>query len=371
MAKKAISSVELAALVNELQFLVDGKISQIYHPDKGELIIQYYARGKGKGLLRIIPGKFLNITKDKKSVLRPSGFCMQLRKYLNGAFIREIKQIDSERIMYFVLETAYYENNIRHVRIYNLVVEFFSKGNLLITDGDWEIIGTLGNQIWESRTIKAREKYELPPAGFNWKETSLEQLKEIITKSEKRNLATCLATELSLGGIFAEQICAKADVYPKKEIAEVQEKEIKALHESLHELVKSLSGTKGFIFSDESMSPVLLEGKEVNQMCETYNDALDTVDPFEKQSPYDQKIANAKKIIEQQKESIQLIEDKIKLNTEKGEKVYENYAQLQQLLDIVKKMRKSKEWQEIKTELKKESKIKGIDLKSKKITIDL
>ena len=66
-----------------------------------------------------------------------------------------------------------------------------------------------------------------------------------------------------------------------------------------------------------------------------------------------------------------MIEDKIKLNTEKGEKVYENYAQLQQLLDIVKKMRKSKEWQEIKTELKKESKIKGIDLKSKKITIDL
>jgi len=41
------------------------------------------------------------------------------------------------------------------------------------------------------------------------------------------------------------------------------------------------------------------------------------------------------------------------------------------LLDIVKKLRESKGWEEIATELKKEKKIKSVNLKKKEILVDL
>ena len=104
MPKKTISSLELAALVNELQILVKGKVSQIYDFDKKEILLQLHAPGKGKQLLKIIPGKFICLTKEKKVQLRPTGFCMQLRKYLDNAFIKDIYQQDAERIIVFELE---------------------------------------------------------------------------------------------------------------------------------------------------------------------------------------------------------------------------------------------------------------------------
>ena len=168
MIKKNISSFELAVLAEELQVMINGKISQIYHPEKKEVVFQVYIRGEGKRFLRIIPGKFLNFTSEKKSVLRPSGFCMQLRKYLNNSIIREVYQKDSERILIIVLETAISDSeNKKKLVKYNLIIEFFSKGNLLITDSDWDIIGTLSSQRWEARIIKNKEKYLFPPGGFD------------------------------------------------------------------------------------------------------------------------------------------------------------------------------------------------------------
>ncbi len=129
--KKGISSLELAALVNELQFLVKGKVTQIYHQEKKEVLLQLHAPGKGKSLLKIIPGKFLCLTNEKHPPIRPTGFCMNLRKYLGNAFIKKIYQQDAERIVVFEFDKK---------GVYYLVVELFSKGNIVLCDDDWSII---------------------------------------------------------------------------------------------------------------------------------------------------------------------------------------------------------------------------------------
>ena len=85
--KKNISSLELAALVNEFDF-VNSKISQVYHSE-GEVLLQIHKGGKF--FLRIVPGKFVCLSQDKKkSKLHPTSFCMQLRKHLNNGIIRKI-----------------------------------------------------------------------------------------------------------------------------------------------------------------------------------------------------------------------------------------------------------------------------------------
>ncbi len=355
--KKGISSLELTALVNELQFLAKGKISQIYHQDE-QVILQLHAIGQGKQLLKIIPGKYLSLTHEKESAVRPSGFCMQLRKYLGNAFIKSISQKDAERIVVFEFEKK---------EKFFLIIELFSKGNVVLTDKDYNIISVFVWQKWKDRTVKPKEIYKFPEPGQNWKTISEKELSTILNKSEKRNLATSLATELNLGGVYAEEVLKRIDVDKSVLPKEGNAKKIIA---EIKKMIKEIKKPQGYIY-DSDMTPFPLHEQKEKSITKTYNEAINTINPFHVKSPYEKKIAALKNTIERQEDAIAMQEENIDENTQKGELIYEKYQPLQKLLDIVKEMKKTKEWNEIAKELKKEKKIKSIDLKNKKIKIQI
>ena len=76
-------------------------------------------------------------------------------------------------------------------------------------------------------------------------------------------------------------------------------------------------------------------------------------------------------MIEQQEQSILGLGEEIEEETKKANKMYEHYQPIQQLLQIVTEMRQEKDWKEIGEELKKESRITKVDLKNKKIVLEL
>ncbi len=353
--------MELTALVNELQFLVNGKLSQIYHPETNVLLLQLHAPGKGKQLLKIISGKWLCLTKQKESALKPSGFCMQLRKYIDNAIIKDLYQQGSERAVIFELEKT---------EKYFLIIELFSKGNIILTDAKNIIITVLESQEWKDRTVKPKEKYAFPPLEINWKELAAKKLQEILKKSEKRNLATSLATEIGLGGLYAEELCRQAEVDLNETPSKVTAKEIERLIGTLKNFVLAISTPKGYIYENEITPFPLLEKKPLLEK-ETYNEAIDTLKLSEKLSPYQNKIKTLQRTIAEQEEAIKNQEEKISIGSQKGELIYEKYTALQKLREIVEQLRKSKNWAEIAKELKKEKKISKINLEKKIITIDL
>mgnify|MGYP001353706351 CR=1 FL=1 len=360
--KKSISSIELAALLEELQFLIKGKVSQIYHQEKKELLLQLHSPGKGKQLLKIIPGKFLCLTDIKKEApLRPSGFCMQLRKYLNNAFINDIYQKDSQRVI--VLEFEKKET-------YYVVLELFSKGNIILCDKDWIILGALEKQIWKDREVKTKQIYKFPQAGVNWKIITEKELSEIITKSDRKNIATTLATEVNLGGVYAEEILIRSGIDKDKLPSKVQASEIKDILKNLQELLKAITDSSGYVY-EENITPFPLFQQKESKRYDTYNAAINTINPFSITSPYEKKIKAMEKMIAEQQEAISKQEEAIALNKQKGELIYEKYVPLQKLLDIVKEMRKEKEWNEIGVELKKEKNIKSVNLKDRTVSIEL
>ncbi len=361
MPKKSISSLELAALVNELQFLVNGKVSQIYHPESNVLLLQLHAPGKGKQLLKVISGKWLCLTQQKESALKPSGFCMQLRKYIDNAIIKNLYQHESERIVVFELEKSE-----KHF----LIVELFSKGNIILTDAKKVIITALEAQEWKDRTIKPREKYVLPPLEINWKELSLKKLQEVLKKSEKRNLATSLATEIGLGGLYAEELCRQAEVDLNQIPKEISQKEAELLVKTLKSFLIAIATPKGYVYEEEITPFPLLERKPLKEV-ESYNEAIDTLKLSEKPSPYQSRIKTLQRTIEEQEEAIKNLEEKIIINSQKGEMIYEKYAALQKLKEIIENLKKSKSWADIAKELKKEKKISKINLEKKVIVIDL
>lgn len=361
MPKKSISSLELAALVNELQFLINGKVSQIYHPENNVLLLQLHAPSRGKQLLKIISGKWLCLTKQKESALRPSGFCMQLRKYIDNAIIKNLYQHESERVVIFELEK---------LEKYFLIIEFFSKGNIILTDTKNVIITALESQEWKDRTIKPKEKYVFPPLEINWKELSVKRLQEVLKKSEKRNLATSLATKIGLGGLYAEEACKQAGVDPQKLPAEVTAKEAELLIKTMKNFLMAITTPKGYIYEEDITPFPLLEKKHLKE-TESYNEAIDTLKLSEKLSPYQNKIKTLQRTIAEQEEAIKNLGGKISIGSQKGELIYEKYTALQKLREIVEELKKSKNWAEISKELKKEKKISKINLEKKLITVDL
>ena len=361
MPKKTLASLELTAIVNELQYFVRGKITQLYNQDNQEFIFQLHVQNKGKQLLKIIPGKLLCLTQNKNPPLKPSGFCMQLRKYLDNATINKLYQKDAERVVVFELEKK---------EKFFLIIELFSKGNIILTDQEYTIIGALEQQLWKDRKVEVHSKYQFPASEHNWKDLSSQKLFTIIKHSNKKNLATTLATELGLGGLYAEELCLLAGVDKNKASTEITKKEAASLTKTLQKIQQQLLQPQGFIYA-EQITPFALQNIPALATKTTYNEAIDTLNPFQKASPYQKKIAALQTMVEKQQESIQKQQKSIELNTKKGELIYQQYTPLQKLREIVTELKKNHDWQAIAAELKKEKKIKSIDLKEKKILIDL
>ena len=179
-----------------------------------------------------------------------------------------------------------------------------------------------------------------------------------------------LATDIGLGGVYAEEICLIADIDKNKLPKEINPVEIKQMTKAVNEFLNKIKKTQGFIYENE-ITPFPLSGKKPEKIMDTYNEAISTLDLYQKASPYEKKIELLKKTIAGQEEAIQNQENKIEVNRKKAEAIYEHYQPLQRLLEIVKDLKKSKSWEEIAKELKKEKKISSIDLEHKRIIINL
>ena len=362
--KKSISSIELSAIINELSFLSKGRLTQIYDKkinDNREILLQIHISDQAKQLIKIIPGKLLCLTKFKEVSLKPSSFALQLRKYVDNAYIKNITQQNSERIVIIELEKK---------EKYFLIIELFSKGNVILTDSDYNIIGLLEKQEWKDRIVEAGKRYIFPHPGLDWKKMNEDQLASILQKSDRKNLATSLAMELGLGGTYAEEVCKMASVDKNQLPTDVSTIQVQHLHQSLQKLAELIVHPQGYIYPEE-ITPFPLQDKVFLHHFPTYNEAVATLNPFVKTSPYQQKIKLLEKMVAEQQQAIQKQNTLIQLNTQKAELIYEKYMPLQKLLEIVKELRKTMDWKDVEQELKKEKRIMKVDLKNKKIVVNL
>ncbi|ROX82909.1 fibronectin/fibrinogen-binding protein [Enterococcus durans] len=93
------------AMVNELrETLLSGRISKIHQPYENEIILVVRSRGKNHRLLLSAHPSYarVQITQiDYQNPDNPPNFVMMLRKYLDGAILEAIEQIDNDRVIHF------------------------------------------------------------------------------------------------------------------------------------------------------------------------------------------------------------------------------------------------------------------------------
>ena len=93
------------AMVNELrETLLSGRISKIHQPYENEIVLVIRSRGKNHRLLLSAHPSYarVQITQiDYQNPDNPPNFVMMLRKYLDGAILEDIEQIENDRVIHF------------------------------------------------------------------------------------------------------------------------------------------------------------------------------------------------------------------------------------------------------------------------------
>jgi len=378
MVKTQFSALELNYLIKELQslilknqkFLTNSKVDQIYHPSKKELVIQLYIPSKGKKILKIIAPKIFFLTEIKPQTTEPSQFCLFLRKHLLNSRLTSLKQLQFERIVQFDFQTK--------DQTHSLIIELFSTGNIILLKNN-QILVAAEYQKWKQRTIAPKQIYSYPKKEFNFLELKEKDLKTLLKTTNKENLVKCLAIELGLGGLFAEESCLLSKINKNKKPNQITDQEIASLIKTFN-ILKTKKISPQIVYKNNEiidMIPFKLEFyKNLKQKSfKTYNQLLDfyfsrEITIIQKQK-FKLQLEKIQKIITKQKSDISTLEKSIKENKKKAEFVYQNYNLIKDIIEQINKATKKYTWKEIKEKLKGHKIIKQINPKEKTIVLKL
>ncbi|NQV09270.1 fibronectin/fibrinogen-binding protein [Candidatus Woesearchaeota archaeon] len=335
-----LSSLDLHNLIEEFDNLKFAKVSKVFQPKKKELLFQLHMKADKK-ILRINAPDYLFLTDFKEDQPeKPSNFCMIIRKYFTNSFIKKIEQKGFERVVEIVFQTKQED--------FILIVELFSKGNIILCKKDYEILLPLEKQMWGNRKITKGEIYKFPEKKYNFLELTKKEMKDLVDDSDKENIVKILAIELGLGGEYAEQLCSMAAVDKNKK--KLDEKELSSLFNAAVKLRKT-------------------KIKGVNKKFDDYfSGEIKTSQVAKKTDASTKKFDATRRVIETQETQIKKLKESIEEETKKGEYIYENYTKINSLLEKVKELRKKYSWKEVKDKIKE---IQEVNEKEGKIIVKL
>lgn len=331
---KQMSSFDLKACVQELQKLIGGKVEKIYHYPPDEIRIKIYAKEKYD--LVIEAGRRMHLTKfPKESPKFPTPFAMLLRKHLEGARIKAIEQVDFDRIV---------EIRFEREKEKKLVVELFSKGNIILMEDDRVIM-----PLKEIRKQTSERKTD-----------------------EEKELVRYLATS-GLGGLYAEELCLRTGLDRKKKYLELSEEEKKIIAEEIEKLknfeLRAQIVLKDGKYFDVVPMDLLYYRNYEKKYFESFNDALDdfysriAIESVEKAEELE-KLESRLKI---QEKTLEDYEREMRESREIADLIYANYPKIE---EIIEKLRKNEVVEEV-LKFERERKIALIRLSGKDFEIDI
>ena len=367
---KAMSNVDVYAICKELgEMLKDARVQKAYQPTKDTVLIRFHVPSKGRVDVVFQAGLRVHSTQyPPQNPKVPPNFPMLLRKYIKGGSVTGVSQHNFDRIMRI---------DIQKEHKFSLVIELFAKGNIILLDEDDQIILPLKRKLWQDRKITSKEEYKYPPErGINPLEIGKNELKELFQNSD-RDIIRTLASN-GLGGLYAEEIALRSGVDKKRNAADVTDEEIDLICSAMTEIFKPLK-TYDFhpqIISGEKEDVLPLDlqmyADYPKEKYETFNEASDEfyssivgediVQVHDK--VWSGEVGKFEKRLKIQLETLDKFNKTIKETKIKGEAIYSNYKDIQNIIDTIKHARETHSWLEIIDIVKKGKKAKaeGLDI---------
>ena len=374
--KNEISSLELYYLIKELKVVEGSKIDRIYNSKENskELIIGCHMTGKGKILLRILLPSIIFLDDTKDSAGTPTGFGMMLRKYLEGGRIRNIEQKDFERVVIIDIETKVESELVN----YHLIIELFSKGNMIFCDDNFKILNIVEEQKWKDRILKRQEIYKYPQSSSNILTIQENEFIEKLKASNKESLVKALAITFNLGGTYAEELCYVSKIEKNETIKTLSEKKYLELYKDVILLLHKEPKANA---SKDNIFPFILESykdsfeKEYKTFSDAIRENYDRLMHQESKKDSNKEIEKIQNIIAEQIKLLEECEEGYTENQKKGEILYEKYQEVDTILKTIKEARTKYSWITIKQKLNENPKfkktLKDIDEKTNSIIIEI
>ncbi len=342
-----LSSFDIYVIANELRELQGSYIDKIYQLSKNEILIRFRnIKTKKRENLFIRNGEIICVTdKDLETPTRPSNFAMTLRKYLQNGRIVDVKQHEFDRILRILIS--------RKEGIYELVIEFFSDGNIILVDPNKKIIFPFIRQAWAHRKLKGREPYIPPPSQINPFNLAFEEFKKQILKSDK-DIVRTLAVNINLSGFIAEEICARADIKKDTKIKNLKNEQIKKAFNTLKSFLE--------IFKQKEFNPIIVKKEnevidilpfefltyknfdyeKINYLVRGLENFIKkeekTKKQVKKESKNEKKLGKLNRQKTQQKNAIERLKKEIKEKKQEGDLIYLHYQEIEKILKEIKRV---------------------------------
>jgi predicted ribosome quality control (RQC) complex YloA/Tae2 family protein len=357
--KRELSSVDIAALVSELRAYEGAVLDKayLYGDDLLRLKLRDYDRGRLELLIEVGEQKRAHLAAPERvpdAPGRPPGFAKMLRNRIAGANLAGVEQFEFDRILQFHFE--------REDQNTTIVAELFGDGNVAVLDANRKVIDCLDTVRLQSRTVAPGSQYEFPSSRVNPLDLSREAFHARMDDSDT-DLVRTLATQLNLGGLYAEELCTRAGVEKTRDIAESGEEAYDALYDAVDALRQDLE-TGAFdprVYREDGTpvdaTPFPLEERETAGLDaephETFNDALDAYfHELEREDDeaaggepdrpeFEDEIAKRERIIDQQEGAIERFEEQAEAEREKAEALYARYDLVDEVLSTVREAREA------------------------------
>jgi predicted ribosome quality control (RQC) complex YloA/Tae2 family protein len=341
----ALTSFDIAALAHELQGLVGKRLNKVYQC-KGAFSLKFSSHT----LNILLPGLAFLSSELKYSTPEPSSFTMSLRKHISNARLVKLDQLGPDRILSLELERG---------ERFSLVVELFSKGNLLLLDSAGKILTLYSTQEWRSRKLKRGLAYSPPPPNKGY-DLPLAELEQALTASKQDSLVKALAVEFGLGGLYSEEVCSLAGLDKNTPPANAP---ANPLNEGLKKL-QAFPLSPRLYYADKPLAITCIELSTL-QGCKqegfsTLSAAIEHYAGLGAPPSEPPAIRRQKAIIAEQEGTINRLSALIEESTKKGEAVYENYGAVSSLLEGFSSIAAKEGWEQGFSWLASQPRVKSV-----------
>lgn len=242
----------IRALSLELnEYLNNARIDKIHQPEKDELNLSIRHMKSGSSKLLISANARwarIHLSSDKKAnPTKPSGFCMLLRKYLEGGKIKEIRQIGMERIVHIRIEAL---DDFKEWKDKLLICEFMGRhSNIILVNPEngviLDAIKKFDSDQNAYREVLPGKEYIAPPdqgkldaaeAGWN------EYTAAMWSQEEEMGVSRAIFNIYTgISPYSARQICHASGIDPDLAVGQCGEFELSKIYYYLRELIEKIN----------------------------------------------------------------------------------------------------------------------------------
>lgn len=377
--RNQLASIELKVLAGELKQLEGSRIGSIYDlaaatgSSGKSLAFQLGSEGAKRFLVCLAPSAVFSSVAKPETAEKPGGFCSMLRQRLGNARLITVSQLGSERIVELVFSSKL-----------KLIIELFSKGNVILVDEKGVILAAAEHQQWKDRTIRPGFAYAPPPATADFSAMGEEQFKKTLLSSEKDSVVKSLAVDLGLSGSYAEELCTAAGVDKAKAPSSLSQQELDRVFSSLRQLlsrkpspVAVLDGSGSVV--EVFLFPTMFAAAARTKPFPSFNEAvevlamrqLESLNLASRESPSLRRIKELEIAIEQQKAMVVSMEKAVAENTMAAEAIYTRYQDVKRILDDYNRLRKTFTPEQLREYFKPNKLVKSIDGKTGTVTLEI